>query len=87
LYEAIICFCLFLVLWKLRRTMKKQGILFAYFAILNGAERFCIEFIRINPRYPVGYWKLSQAQVLALGWMLTGLIVLLLSTRKSASHK
>jgi len=84
LYEAIICFCLFLLLWNLRRTIKKPGILFAYFAILNGAERFCIEFIRINPRYEIGYWKLSQAQVLALGWMLTGLIVLLLSKRKPA---
>lgn len=83
LYEAIICFCLFLLLWKLRRTIKKPGILFAYFAILNGAERFCIEFIRINPRYHLGYWNLSQAQVLALGWMLTGLLVLLFSTRKT----
>jgi phosphatidylglycerol:prolipoprotein diacylglycerol transferase len=87
LYEAIICFCLFLLLWKLRRTIKKPGILFAYFAILNGAERFCIEFIRINPRYQIGYWNLSQAQVLALGWMLTGFIVLLLSTRKMANYK
>jgi phosphatidylglycerol:prolipoprotein diacylglycerol transferase len=40
LYEAIFCFCLFLLLWRLRRTIKKPGILFAYFAILNGAERF-----------------------------------------------
>ncbi|MFL5747880.1 MAG: prolipoprotein diacylglyceryl transferase [Niastella sp.] len=87
LYEALICLCLFLLLWKLRRTLKKPGILFAYFAILNGAERFCIEFIRINPRYEIGYWNLSQAQVLALGWMLTGLIGLLLSTRKLALHK
>jgi phosphatidylglycerol:prolipoprotein diacylglycerol transferase len=85
LYEAIICFCLFLLLWKLRRTIKKPGILFAYFAILNGAERFLIEFIRINPRYHFGYWNPSQAQVLALGWLLTGLIVLLLSTRKITS--
>ena len=87
LYEAIICFCLFLLLWSLRRTIKKPGILFAYFAILNGAERFCIEFIRINPRYHLGYWNVSQAQVIALGWMLTGFIVLLLSTRKTAFYK
>ena len=83
LYEAIICFLLFLLLWRLRRTIKKPGILFAYFAILNGAERFCIEFIRVNPRYRLGDWELSQAQFIALGWILTGGIVLLLSTRKS----
>lgn len=85
LYEAIICFCLFLLLWKLRRSIKIPGILFAYFAILNGAERFAIEFIRLNPRYTIGYWKLSQAQVIALGCMLTGLIVLLFSARKKSS--
>jgi len=87
LYEAIICICLFLLLWQLRRTLKKPGILFAYFALLNGAERFCIEFIRINPRYQVAGWNLSQAQVLALGWMLTGLIVLGLSKRKMSLLK
>jgi phosphatidylglycerol:prolipoprotein diacylglycerol transferase len=87
LYEAIICFGLFLLLWRLRRILKKPGILFAYFAILNGAERFCIEFIRVNPRYQLGFlgdWKLSQAQFIALAWMLTGLIVLLHATRKRA---
>jgi phosphatidylglycerol:prolipoprotein diacylglycerol transferase len=83
LYEAIICLCLFFLLWGLRRRIKKPGVLFAYFAILNGAERFVIEFIRVNPRYTIGAWSVSQAQVLALGWIVTGLITLLLSTRKN----
>lgn len=82
LYEAIICVCLFFLLWLLRRHIKRSGNLFAYFAILNGAERFAIEFIRVNPRYVIGYWNLSQAQVIALGWMLIGFVVLLLSARK-----
>lgn len=85
LYEAIICFGLFLLLWKLRRSIKKPGNLFAYFAILNGAERFAIEFIRVNPRYAIGPWNLSQAQFIAVGWMFTGLMVLLLSARKNSS--
>jgi phosphatidylglycerol:prolipoprotein diacylglycerol transferase len=85
LYEAIICFILFLLLWHLRRRIKKPGNLFAYFAILNGAERFAIEFIRVNPRYVIGYWNLSQAQVIGVGWMLTGIVVLLLSARKNSS--
>jgi phosphatidylglycerol:prolipoprotein diacylglycerol transferase len=87
LYEAIVCFCLFLLLWRLRRYIKKPGILFAYFAMLNGTERFLIEYIRINPRYHIACWDLSQAQVIALGWLLTGLAVLLLSARKTAFHK
>ena len=87
LYEFIICLCLFFILWKLRRYLKKPGFLFAYFAIFNGAERFTIEFIRVNPRYSIGYWNVSQAQVLALGWMLTGLTTLIVSMRKSTSHE
>jgi phosphatidylglycerol:prolipoprotein diacylglycerol transferase len=85
LYEFFICLCLFFLLWKLRRRIKKPGVLFAYFAILNGAERFAIEFIRVNPRYTIGHWSVSQAQVIALGFMLTGLIVLLFYPSKNSS--
>jgi phosphatidylglycerol:prolipoprotein diacylglycerol transferase len=111
LYESIICFLLFFLLWRLRRTdvrkraitkkcpfpdttsnfcpsgeplpaVHKPGRLFAIFAILNGAERFLIEFIRVTPRYSIGHWNVSQAQLLALGWIAAGLLTLLLSTRK-----
>jgi phosphatidylglycerol:prolipoprotein diacylglycerol transferase len=85
LYEFIICLCLFFILWALRRHIKKPGFLFAYFAIFNGIERFTIEFIRVNPRYTIGNWNISQAQFIAVGWTLIGLIVLLLSTRKNSS--
>jgi phosphatidylglycerol:prolipoprotein diacylglycerol transferase len=81
-YEAVVCLLLFAALWVLRRKIKKAGLLFAVFALLNGAERFMIEFIRVNPRYSIGVWKLSQAQFLAVGWMLVGLIFMSLSLRK-----
>lgn len=87
LYEAIICLCLFFLLWRLRRKTEKPGLLFAYFAILNGAERFIIEFIRINPRYSIGPWNPSQAQVLALGWILTGLITGFFSLRRETAKR
>ena len=82
LYETIICLCLFFLLWRLRRKVKTPGLLFAYFAILNGAERYFIEFIRVNPRYAIGPWNLSQAQVLALGWVFTGMMVFIVCERK-----
>jgi phosphatidylglycerol---prolipoprotein diacylglyceryl transferase len=81
-YEAVVCLLLFTALWVLRRKIKKAGLLFAVFALLNGAERFMIEFIRVNPRYSIGVWRLSQAQFLATGWMLIGLIMMGLSLRK-----
>jgi phosphatidylglycerol:prolipoprotein diacylglycerol transferase len=82
LYESIVCFLLFFLLWRLRRQIKKPGRLFAIFALLNGAERFLIEFIRVTPRYTIGEWKISQAQLLALGWIAAGVLTVLLSPRK-----
>jgi phosphatidylglycerol:prolipoprotein diacylglycerol transferase len=78
----VICLLLFAALWTLRFRIRRPGLLFAIFALLNGLERFSIEFIRVNPRYPIGTWNLSQAQIIAIGWMITGLIALSLSLRK-----
>lgn len=75
-YEAVICLLLFAALWTLRSRISRPGLLFAIFAILNGLERFTIEFIRINPKYTIGIWELSQAQILAIGWIIAGLIAL-----------
>jgi len=79
LYESVICLILFGVLWALRRHISRPGLLFALYAVLNGCERFLIEFIRVTPRYDPGGLSLSQAQLIALGWMATGLLVALRS--------
>ena len=82
-YEALICLLLFAALWTLRSRISRPGLLFAIFAILNGIERFTIEFIRVNPKYSIGTWELSQAQIIAIGWIITGLITLSISRRRS----
>ena len=51
LYEAIICFILFLILWKYRKSTKIKDILFFLYLFLAGVERFFIEFIRTNQKY------------------------------------
>ncbi|HEY4287885.1 MAG TPA: prolipoprotein diacylglyceryl transferase family protein, partial [Puia sp.] len=81
-YEAVICLLLFATLWTLRTRLSRPGLLFSIFALLNGIERLTIEFIRINPKYAIGPWTLSQAQILALGWIITGLITLFILIAK-----
>src|SRR5258708_17573758 len=81
-YEAVVCLLFFAALWTLRSRLRRPGLLFAIFALLNGLERFTIEFIRINPKYTIGSWNLSQAQIIAIGWMIAGLIALSFSLRK-----
>jgi phosphatidylglycerol:prolipoprotein diacylglycerol transferase len=74
LYEALVCTLLFGILWSLRRRIQAPGLLFGIFALLNGIERFTIECIRINPRYLFLGVTLTQAQIIALGCILTGIV-------------
>lgn len=84
-YEAVICLLLFAFLWWLRRKPLPAGLLFFVYALLSGAERFTIEFIRINPRYSLWGWHLSQAQVIALGSMALGVIGIFVLLRRNMS--
>lgn len=62
LYESVISFIIFIVLWVLRKRLKIAGMLFFIYLIFNGIERFLIESIRVNEHYKVlgMNWSLSQ---------------------------
>jgi len=75
LYESLVCFILFSVLWTLRRNISRPGLLFTLYAVLNGCERFLIEMIRVTPRYHLSVLSLSQAQLFAISWIIAGLAV------------
>lgn len=75
LYEAIACFMIFVLLWSLRKKLQ-PGWLFVIYCILNGAERYAVEQIRLNPVYNIGGWEFSQAMLIGLGFMITGLAVM-----------
>jgi phosphatidylglycerol---prolipoprotein diacylglyceryl transferase len=72
LYEIIMSFIIFAVLWVLRKRIQVAGALFFLYVLLNGVERFIIEFIRVNPRYELFGITLSQAQYIALGLVAIG---------------
>lgn len=71
LYEFLACVGLFFILWKLRKKMKPEGTLFMLYLMFAGAERFAVEFIRLNPRLLFG---LSEAQLWSIPMMIVGLI-------------
>ena len=71
IYEFLACLIIFYVLWKMRTKMKQAGNLFMVYLILEGSERFLVEFIRLNPRLLFG---LSEAQLWSIPLMLIGLI-------------
>lgn len=69
IYEFLICTVMFFYLWRIRKTTSPPGKLFMIYLILAGAERFAIEFIRINPRIVLG---LTEAQLISFVLILIG---------------
>jgi len=45
--------------------------------MLNGAERFLIEFIRVNTRYHIGDFSFPQAQLIAVCLFIAGIILVI----------
>ncbi len=74
LYEIFFAFAIFGILWALRKRLKIPGLLFFVYLVLNGIERFFIEKIRINQHYENLPFNPTQAEVIALGLILAGLI-------------
>ena len=74
LWESILAFLIFGMLWILRKRVKIAGMLFFIYMIFNGIERFFIEGIRVNPHYKILglYWSMSQ--YIAFGLVLGGVI-------------
>lgn len=85
LYEVIICFLLFLVLWYFRKKLKIPGTLFALYLVLNGLERFFIEKIRVNTRLSVFGLHPTQAEVISSLLFLSGVALWFFLTRRARS--
>jgi len=72
LYETMLCFIIFLILWMIRKHLSIPGYLFSIYLILNGIERFFIEKIRINTVHEIAGVKLTQAEIIAVVLILLG---------------
>ncbi len=74
IYESLLGFGIFYYLYHKRTSVIVVGSLFFTYLILAGAERFFIEFLRVNPKYLIG---LSGSQLISLAmigigtWFLT----------------
>lgn len=77
LYEVIVCFILFLILWKIRDRIKLPGMMFGIYLMMNGVERFFIELIRVNTKYNVAGIQFTQAEFLSCIMFLSGLLLVL----------
>lgn len=70
LFEVVLGFGMFFVLWRLRDHDHAEGWLFGLYLVLAGTERFLIEFLRAKDDRFFG--GLTMAQLIALGAVVIG---------------
>ena len=81
IYEFLFALALGWWLWKRGSKPRSLGFLTGEYLVLSGIGRFLVEFVRINPRI---YWGMSNAQVAALGTVIFGAVMMLLTRNNAA---
>jgi phosphatidylglycerol:prolipoprotein diacylglycerol transferase len=81
IYEVLLAFLLFLVLWKIRTHIRIPGVLFGIYLMLNGTERFFIELIRVNTKYHVAGISFTQAELISSILFLSGALLITYSVK------
>lgn len=84
IYESVMSFAAFGLLWALRRHHHAPGWLFGVYLLLAGVERFLIELIRVNSKYTLFGTEVTQAQLIASACIVAGGIVMWRRTRPAA---
>jgi prolipoprotein diacylglyceryltransferase len=83
LYELAMTLVIFAILWSLRKRWKIPGTIFALYVLLNGVERFLIEKIRVNVKFDVMGIQMTQAEIIAILFILSGAAMLFWLHKKS----
>jgi prolipoprotein diacylglyceryl transferase len=87
LYESIISFISFSVLWIMRTRIKAPVVLFGLFMVLNGFERFFIEKIRINNKYNILGMQLTQAELISALLIVIGITAMVYFSKRYTKQK
>ena len=73
IYETILYFLTFAILWRTRREPHRDGTIFAMYLVLSATFRFAVEFLRVEPVIAFG---LTSAQLMAFVLVPIGLALL-----------
>jgi phosphatidylglycerol:prolipoprotein diacylglycerol transferase len=85
LYETAMGLVMFFVLWRMRDHKHAQGWLFGVYCVLQGTERFIVEFFRAKDDRFFGV--LTMAQLIAIGFVAAGAVWMQMRSRPSATQQ
>jgi phosphatidylglycerol---prolipoprotein diacylglyceryl transferase len=83
IYETIFGLMAFAGLFYNKHRFKIPGTIFFLYMIINGAERFLVEMIRVNEKYKLLGFNWSQAQYISILFVVIGIAGLLYLYRSS----
>ncbi len=84
LFEVFFSLLVLALLLHLRKRELPKGQLFSIYLILMGLPRFLVEFIRLNPKI---IFNLTQAQIVSIFFILTGLLGIIVTKRMTGEPK
>lgn len=76
LYEIIVCGLFFIILMAIRNKVTIPGVIFGIYLMMNGAERFFVEKIRVNTKYDIFGFHPTQAEIIASLLVIGGAILI-----------
>ena len=85
LYEAILYFIIFIILWFLYRSKVQRfqnGFLFGSFLVMLFSARFIIEFFKENQEAFESYLPINMGQILSIPFILLGMYFLVRRNKK-----
>lgn len=85
LYETVMGFLMFLILWRMRNHKHAEGWLFGAYCILAGVERFIVEFFRAKDDRFFGAF--TTAQLIAIGFVVAGAVIITMRSSISNGRK
>jgi phosphatidylglycerol:prolipoprotein diacylglycerol transferase len=85
-YETVMGTIIFFILWSMRKKIHAPGVLFCWYLVFNGIERFSIELIRVNVKYHFFGMEATQAQLISPLFFILGVIGIFYFTKKYKNH-
>lgn len=80
IYETAMAILIFLILWAIRKKLKRPGLMFSIYLIFNGLERFTIEQFRVNSEYNI-LGGVTQAEIISFVLIAIGILGIFLTKK------